>query len=305
MWAKKSFVRSKRRGSEALAVQAILAVLLIGGGVFGVATYVHMSSQATSASTGSAYVNPDEEMVEIIVPIDTIETGSALEPSMFRRDRRIASAINQDILRDVEEVRGQFAKGLLVKSQPIHRDYLTTLQPVNRLTASIPIGYRAIALSVDATSSVEGWAQAGARVDVLWISGFTGEQVATVVAENAKVLSANRQTEGGNRSSDPREKRKEKEKKEEGGIPATVTVLLSNRDSLKVRLATLNGRIALILRGDDSGRSPMIGSIGVNSLYNQNTQQVSIPKNITAVKVKDKDGSEHTMLFENGRRLRN
>jgi pilus assembly protein CpaB len=299
--------RGRRRGSEQLVVQTVVGVLLIGGVIVSIGAYMHLSSQPTSASTEAAVLAPEAEYVEIIVPIESIETGMGLEATMFRKDKRPALAVSNDFVRDVEEVRGQFSKGLLVKSQPIHRDYLTTLQPVNRLTASIPIGYRAIAVKVDSVSSVEGWAQPGARVDVFWITSYTGEMSIRPVAENVKVLSANRQTEGGNQSSDPRERRKEKEKKEGEAIPSTVTLLLTNRDSMRVRLANMHGQLRLVLRGtDDKGQGTGIGSIDAGNLYEFGPRQpIDIPKNITAVKVREKNGAEQTMLFENGRRLRN
>jgi pilus assembly protein CpaB len=126
-------------------------------------------------------------MIDIIVPLQSIPPGATLEPQMFHRVSKPEIVVGTDIIRDFEEVKGLFSKGMLVAGQPIHRDFLTSLQPVNALTASIPKGYRAIAIAVDATSSVEGWAQPGARVDVVWVTKDFGPQMAYVIAPNAKV----------------------------------------------------------------------------------------------------------------------
>ena len=246
---------------------------------------------------------PQEGTIEVIVPIANIQPGSAFQPQMFKRERKPEVVVGPDTVRSFDELKGMYARGVLVANRLVNREFLTSLQPVNALTASIPPGYRAIAISVDATSSVEGWAQPGARVDVVWVTEYTGRNTASVIAHNAKVLSANRRTEGAQVA----------KRGSQGGraaaveaIPPTVTLLLSVQDAMKVRLAALHGKLGLVLRGaEDTGGVAMTGAISEASLFGETFKASQVAqRQVTVVRVKDpKTGAEELMKFERGRRL--
>jgi len=297
MFSNNTFVRVKRRNSQQVLFQFTFLIVLVFVCIVGVLAFMHVAgpSGAGAMASNSAM---QEGLVEIVVPIENIEPGATLDPAMFRRERRPEVTVGPEIVRDFEEVKGLYSRGLLVANQPIHRDFLTTLQPVNALTASIPTGYRAIAIPVDATSSVEGWAQPGARVDLVWVTHMTGQNTVSIIASNAKVLSANRRTESAD-NDDPRAKEQGEQ------IPHTVTLLLANRDSLRVRLASLNGKLSLILRGQDAGTSPNIGTFTQHDLGNSGNLNAPAPaRNLVTVQVKDrKSGKVQEMTFENGQRV--
>jgi pilus assembly protein CpaB len=274
-----------------------LAIFMVAIAFGGVALSLHLSSQPGVAKT----VVPQERviepgMVEIIVPLESIPPGATLEPKMFHRVKKPDLVVGPDTIRDFDDIKGLYSRGVLVAEQPVHRDFLTSLQPVNALTASIPAGYRAIAISVDAISSVEGWAQPGARVDVIWVTRDLGSQMAYAIAPNAKVLSANKKAEGARVDS----------KNSDSEVPTTVTLLLSVRDAMRVRLASLNGRLALVLRGsDDAGLAKMSGPIGEGALFNVGRGVQPQNRNLVSVKVRDRrTGKEELLTFEDGERVR-
>jgi pilus assembly protein CpaB len=274
-----------------------LAIFMVAIAFGGVALSLHLSSQPGVAKT----VVPQERviepgMVEIIVPLESIPPGATLEPKMFHRVKKPDLVVGPDTIRDFDDIKGLYSRGVLVAEQPVHRDFLTSLQPVNALTASIPAGYRAIAISVDAISSVEGWAQPGARVDVIWVTRDIGSQMAYAIAPNAKVLSANKKAEGARVDS----------KNSDSEVPTTVTLLLSVRDAMRVRLASLNGRLALVLRGsDDAGLAKMSGPIGEGALFNVGRGVQPQNRNLVSVKVRDRrTGKEELLTFEDGERVR-
>jgi pilus assembly protein CpaB len=238
--------------------------------------------------------------VAVIVPADTVLPGVELKRAMFRTARRPEETVGPEIVRDMEEIDGMYSKGLLVAQQPVNRDLLTNLQPINALTASIPMGFRAIAIPVDVTSSVEGWAQPGARVDVFWVTSVTGKRTVSMVAANAKVLSANRRTEGA-------KARVAGQSGSADDVPHTVTLLLSSKDALRVRLASLHGKLSLVLRGSaDKGAIASSNPIPESALYHaMNREPVPEQKrNLVHVKVKDREGgNEEELTFENGQRV--
>ncbi len=297
MFQNNTFARSHRRRSQAMLMKFGLAGFMVAIAVGGVILSIHLSSQPGVAKT----VVPQEKviepgMVEIIVPLESIPPGATLEPKMFHRVKKPDLVVGPDTIRDFDDIKGLYSRGVLVAEQPVHRDFLTSLQPVNALTASIPAGYRAIAISVDAISSVEGWAQPGARVDVIWVTKDLGSQMAYAIAPNAKVLSANKRAEGARVDS----------KNTDSEVPQTVTLLLSVRDAMRVRLASLNGRLALVLRGsDDAGLAKMSGPIGEGALFNVSKGVQPLNRNLVSVKVRDRrTGKEELLTFEDGERVR-
>ena len=291
-----SYGRNRRRGSSRSARLVTVAGIGLGFVVI-IATALHLSSAPSKANTVVATPEKPVEdgMIDIVVPLQSVPPGATLDPNMFHRVRKPELVVGVDIIRDFEEIKGLFSKGMLVAGQPIHRDFLTSLQPVNALTASIPKGYRAIAISVDAISSVEGWAQPGARVDVIWVTKDFSTQMAYVIAPNAKVLSANKRAEGA----------RVEGKDKQAEVPSTVTLLLSVRDAMRVRLAALNGRLALVLRGIDSDTTKSAGPISEGSLFNVGSAVV-MPheRNIVDVKVRDRrTGKVESLKFEDGLRV--
>jgi pilus assembly protein CpaB len=194
----------------------------------------------------------------VLVPVREIEAGLALEPTMFRREPRPQVGVSPRVVRDFEEIQGLFARSLIVPGQPLHRDYITTVKPTNAITANIPEGHRAVTISVDARSSVEGWVRPGARVDVIWASSIRGRPGVTVIVQNALVLSAER-------NPDP--------KVQPGApVPNTVTLLVTADDAARINLAQTTGSLTLQLRGDnDPGKGRAGGSITVEDLYGGNS----------------------------------
>jgi pilus assembly protein CpaB len=178
------------------------------------------------------------ELIDVLVPIEKIEVGTALEPSMFRKESRLATALAPNTLKSFEEIRGGYSASYMPAGQPIVAEYVTLKQPVNQIQANIPDGYRAVALSVDNTTSVEGWARPGAKVDVMLAAAVNGQPALSVIIQNAKVLSAGRST--GNQASG-----------EKNAPASTVTIMVTIDEAAKLQLASSSGVLSLALRGDE------------------------------------------------------
>jgi Flp pilus assembly protein CpaB len=118
--------------------------------------------------------------------------------------------------------------------------------------------------------------------------------MAYVVAPNAKVLSANKKAEGARLEG----------KEAEAEVPTTVTLLLSVRDSMRVRLAALNGRLALVLRGVDTDNFKPGSPISQGALFNMGPKPLANNRNIVDVKVRDRrTGKVENLKFEDGQRV--
>jgi Flp pilus assembly protein CpaB len=222
---------------------------LIFGSVFAVAflsvigIFIHISSKPSDAGTVGDIQLAPSETGEILVPVETIPVGATLQPAMFRRDRRADDQITGDMIRSFDELKGFYSKGVLIKNQPILKAALTNRQPVHVLTAMLPKNYRAVALQVERPllDNVDGWAQPGTDVDVVWITSAFGKEVAAVLAGPVRVLASNKTTEYTPKQKETSDASKSK--------LVTVTLLLTTRDALRVSMAALHGKITLGLRG--------------------------------------------------------
>ncbi len=184
-------------------------------------------------------INQPIARVEVLVPKMEVISGSVLSADMFRTISLPESQVNRSAIRSFSEIDGFFAKTLLVPEQPLTRDFLTPIKPASDVISEIPEGFRAVTIRVDARTSVEGWARAGARVDVVWSSVVNGKPTISVIVENAKILSAERQIAppAENNNGEP------------APMPTTVTLLVQADDASRIQLASVSGSMSLSLRG--------------------------------------------------------
>ena len=176
--------------------------------------------------------------IEVLVPKMEVITGSVLSADMFRAISLPESQVSRSAIRSFSEIDGFFAKTLLVADQPLTREFITPVQPVSDVISEIPEGFRAVSIRVDERTCVEGWARAGARVDVVWSSTINGKPTISVIVENAKILSAERQV-----------KPQEGNAGEPAPMPTTVTMLVQAEDANRIQLASVSGSMSLSLRG--------------------------------------------------------
>ncbi len=174
-------------------------------------------------------------LAEVLVTVNPIEAGAVLEASMFRKESLAEAQMVPNPIASFEDIKGAYAASYVAARQPLSGDFITFKPPVNQIQATIPEGYRAVSFAVDGTTSVEGWARSGAKVDVLLAATLNNKPAIAVIIQNAKVLSAGRST-----SSDIT------------GPPAsTVTIMVTTEESAKLQLASSTGSLSLALRGDD------------------------------------------------------
>ena len=280
-------------------------ILAISVGVFGVLTiaFALASMKKTSpAATADAQLKERVvlvektaplEMIDVLVPVREIEQGKKLEPSMFKVEKRPRAAIaGQSAIRSFEELKNQYARSLIPANNPLSREVMTPIRPANPVIASIPAGFRAVSIRVDSISSVEGWATAGALVDVQWISDMNGKKAANIIVQNAKVLSAERQVEAQGAQA---------QAQAQGPVPTTVTLLVNERDAQKISLASLTGTMMLHLRGaTDIGKSSNVD--GPITLQDLNGSSMNGRDGIQGVlKMKNSDGTIREIGIKDGR----
>ena len=211
-------------------------------------------TQAAPAVDRPAVVQPVASTnIPILFASQRIEEGTRLESYMFVRQELPADRLPEGSIKATEEpeILGRFAKQMITANLPILRDYISEVKPISVL--SIPPGYRAVTITVDSRSGVEGFAKPNSRVDILWTYTNRGGQraVATIV-RFVKILSVGGVTDS-------------QGKVAVSANQTTVTLLVSEKDAKKVELARNLGSLSLTLVGDTE---PQIvqGETGVDSV---------------------------------------
>ncbi len=212
-----------------LSFAALAGSLLITGAIF-LLDGDQPQKQANTPEPGL------KQAIEIIVPVHEIPEGTALNPQLFRRVSLPLAILPEKTIRSVEEVHGKFARTILVASMPITEAYLRATPAINEVIAKIPKGYRAVSIRVDDRSSIQGWAEPGAHVDVLWNTNLKGKPALVPLVRNAAILAVERETSPNSGRVAP---------------PSGLTLLVSVDDAKKIDFALTAGTLVVHLLGID------------------------------------------------------
>lgn len=234
-----------------LLLIGILGISCLGSTMAALILISDSTKKDAEATEVAPVAMPVQEVVapstlDILVPVRDIKKGEQLIPALFVRVKRPASTVADNTLVDLAQIQGKFATTTIPAYFPVISEFVTSDRPNNQLREKIPYGFRAVAINVNATSSVEGWAKAGAVVDIQWVGSLDGELIGRIIAENVKVISVERKTA---------EQGEERNKQPATHIPATVSLLATESDAQKISLAASSGQLILHLRGKtDTGK---------------------------------------------------
>ena len=177
--------------------------------------------------------------VTLLSPTVSIPKGTKITSDMLKEMPWPRDQVPGGVIRKIDDIRDMYAIDSLSPDQPIVKTSVSVTAPQVGIGELLPAGHRAMTIEVDATSGVEGWATAGAHVDVFvtYIDQKDSISKTRLAVEDAVVLSY-----GGNaKASSSTELDK--------ATPATtVTLAVTFKDSLKLQTARAIGRITLALR---------------------------------------------------------
>lgn len=294
-----------RRGNQNRDFIALVgATGFVAAFVVIVAVYLHLSRAPSYAGVPV----PEQAAIpgiEVLVPVENLQVGTSFQPNMFRTEAMTEDQITPDMIRSFDELKGMYAKGVLVKNQPVIRSVLTNRQPVHILTAMLPKRYRAVALQVEKPllDNVDGWAQPGTDVDVVWVTDAFGKETASVLVGPVRVLAANKATENSPAPDEEVASQGPSSIKSGKNNLVTVTLLLSVKDALRVSLAAANGTISLGLRGQGD-RNPNEAGRPISSVIEREAP-LEPARPVLNVKVRDpiSRASELRQYDPSGRRI--
>ncbi len=285
------------RGSGSSAIfrpkqnQKRSVMLALGGGclVLGLAIVVLSGGDTGKEQRDPTVIvqsAPEIELVDVLVPVRPIETGTEFMPDMFRVEQKPRVSLPSGTISRFEQIRGQFARDRIMTDLPISDQQVMSVRPITAISKKIPEGFRAVTIPVDQTTGVEGWAKPGVKVDVSWTSNNSGESLVTTIVYNAEVLSA-----GGNPAANPNEP---------AGQVSTVTLLVSDSDAAKIHLAQTAGKLSLSLRGDTDASGPRgpSGVLTLDDLLGRSVKTIpAVRKRLGCVKVRRPEGGYDEMCL--------
>ena len=234
----------------------------------------------------AAVANPTR--ADILVANRRIEQSERLEEHMFAFVEMDENKVPIAALRrkDLPSVVGKFSSRLIDPNVPVLVDALSETKPINPL--NIPAGYRAVTITVDARTGVEGFAKPNTRVDVLWTFTQDGRQKVASIVRFTKILSV-----GGLTGT-------EANKANINGNQTTVTLLVSEKDAKKIELARTLGSLSLSLVGEQEqgAKDSDPDAISIQDLIGRPANEDSQPEEVAS------DGVMYTADPRSGKQMR-
>lgn len=231
-----------------------VAALALLTTAFGSYLYFAQTSITTTEPLVQTVVEAD--LIELPVPLAPIPNGKTLDDVKFTVVEWPKTEVTDNYIADLSQYAGYVSTTYLPAHAPILKASVARLElGASAVAKSIESGMRAITVQVDAETAVEGWANTGSRVDV--ISSQLTESVglqAKVIAENVRILSANRSAEqpsGGVTSN----------------VPTTVTLLVTPKQALKINIAKKVGSISFMLRNPEDHLPASTQQLDQEELY--------------------------------------
>jgi pilus assembly protein CpaB len=206
--------------------------------------------------------------VEVLVALRDIQPGERLTPDLFRRDVRPQEASLADkAVVDPAAVDATYTASFILAGTPLVKSHLVSMEPGTSIAGRIPLGYRAVAIPIDAESGVEGWVGPGSHVDVVWATKLRGKSIVTVIVENAYVLSAGNSQRSSETETARRGRSDQGEIRPNPSAASFATLLVSHKDAQKIQLAKRSsGALSLSLRGKGDDRKAGSGTMAVEGL---------------------------------------
>lgn len=241
-----------------------------------------------TATTESPAAVTNPARADILVANKRIEQGERLEEHMFAFVEMDENKVPIAALRrkDLPSVVGKFASRLIDPNVPVLVDALSEVKPFNPL--NIPAGYRAVTITVDARTGVEGFAKPNTRVDVLWTFTQDGRQKVASIVRFTKILSV-----GGVTGT-------EANKANINGNQTTVTLLVSEKDAKKIELARTLGSLSLSLVGEQEqgAKDSDPDAISIQDLIGRPANEDAAPEEVAS------DGVMYTADPRSGKQMR-
>jgi Flp pilus assembly protein CpaB len=141
-------------------------------------------------------IAPDQlQLVEVVISMQTVPRGWQMTPSELAVEMRLASEVGTNIITDINEAIGLYARIDIFQGQTLTRDMLVgDPRTIGREdygpSSLIPPGFEAMAIPMDRLSSVAYGLDAGDTIDIMFSLRFAqlDEQFQTLLPNSAAFI---------------------------------------------------------------------------------------------------------------------
>jgi pilus assembly protein CpaB len=244
-----------------------LIVTMVGVAVAGASVYASKEFLQVQPATASIDENPG--LVSVVVAGQDIDFGTTIEGHKLTTIMWPADAVPPGTFADYSMLLPQqgddprrakrsMAQGELVLANKVsdYGEKVTIVQTLGKNT-------RAMAIRVDAQSSVGGFITPGDTVDIVLTQGGGSQLRAVTILQNIRIVGVDQQSD---------------EQNEQANVAKTVTVEVTPEQGQKLALAQQAGRLSLSLRTLDSVEDAPMESIRLSDIIRDKSPTEEGPK---------------------------
>ncbi len=231
----------------------ILGVAVAGGSAYGAREYLN-------ASRAQASVDPNAQLVQVIVAARDIPFGQTIQPQMLQIMSWPRAALPPGAITDLEALvadpgqPSRRAKMAMAQGELILAAKVSEFGEKVTIVQSLGPNSRAMAIRVDAETAVGGFVTPGDSVDILLTQGKGDALRAVTILQNVRVLGVDQDAD---------------QQSDQPEVARTVTVEVSPEESQKLALAQKAGTLSLSLRTLDSVVDAPMDSIRLSDLMRE------------------------------------
>ncbi len=203
--------------------------------------------------------------VTLYTPEKSVPVGVQLSTVRFREVLWPKNQVFEDAVTNLKDVMNFYTVEVLEPGTPLRFRQISS-EPI---VVSLPLspGMRAVSIEVDETTSVEGFARPGTRVDVtLTYRNPKNKSLETrIIVHNARVLSLGGDPTVLSAGKGP-EARKSQPRR------TTLTLEVTPEEALVIQTAKQSGRLGLIMRAPDDSGVPKVEAVSDRFITDPNYQ---------------------------------
>ncbi|MBY8976346.1 Flp pilus assembly protein CpaB [Rhodobacteraceae bacterium NNCM2] len=212
----------------------VVGIALAGGGAYYASMYFEKFENLSKNN------QPAFETVEIVVATVDMEFGHQLQGKDLKFALWPKASVPNGAFTDGEKLMGKDrnVKRTVIQpfraGEPILESKITKLGGTPRLAFSLAEGKRAFSFSINASTAVAGFVQAGDRVDLLLTRNVDGKLRTEVFMQNVKIIAIDQETDASSRGA---------------RVGRLATIEVDPIDVQKLTIAQNSGQFSLALRG--------------------------------------------------------
>ncbi|MGO0121780.1 Flp pilus assembly protein CpaB [Desulfothermobacter acidiphilus] len=193
------------------------------------------------------------QYVSVVTAAVDLPARTLLVPAMLKQVDVPAAGLHPQAVRRLDQAVGQITRTPLVAGEVLLASKLASDKDEQReLALGLKEGERALTLGVDTVTGVGGALRAGDRVDVLGVMDMPdGNFVQVLVANNVRVLGVGKGDKSGDKFYDH------------------VTLAVTPQQAARINLASVKGRLRLVLRNPKDADRIQLAPMRVKDLEGQ------------------------------------